>query len=73
MSDHRYPLYVLAGNIEAALEVADELCTLEPNETEANHIADIRHIAAVIHCARLATALLTTELCKVADKEEGKE
>ena len=65
MIDKRYPLYVLAGNIEAALEVADELCTF--------HIADIRHIAAVIHCARLATALLTTELCKVADKEEGKE
>lgn len=70
MSDTRYQHWVLAGNIEIALEVAMELCALEPSDTEANHIADLPHITALIHCAKIASGLLTEELCKVADKEE---
>ena len=69
----KYPLWCRAGAIEAALEVANTLCILEPSETEASHICTIRHIGAIVELAMVATNGLADELCDVADKLESDE
>ena len=69
------PPWCLAGTIEAALEVADTLALLNASDTEANAIATMRHIGAIVELAMLATRQLADDLCDEAHKlgpdEEG--
>ena len=71
----KYPLWCRAGAIETALEVANTLSILEPSDTEANDIATLRHIGAIVELAMLATRQLAEDLCDMEDKvgslEEG--
>ena len=66
-----YPLWCRAGTIEAALEVANTLAILEPSDTEANDIATLRHIGAIVELAMLATRQLANDLCDLDDKLEA--
>lgn len=61
-----YPHWILANNIEACLEVADTLCE---SDTEAKQ-ADLRHIRALIHCARIAANHLCREMSKKSEVGE---
>ena len=71
----KYPLWCRAGAIETALEVANTLSILEPSDTEANDIATLRHIGAIVELAMLATRQLAEDLCDMEEKlgslEEG--
>ena len=58
----RYPLWCRADAIEAALEVANELCILNPSETPASHITTIRHIGGIVELAMVAARDLAKEL-----------
>lgn len=69
----QYPLWCRAGAIESALEVANRLCILEPSHTDADDIATLRHIGAIVELAMLATKQLAEDLCDVADKLESDE
>lgn len=60
--DDTAPLAWRAEAIEAALEVAGELATLQASETVASHFATTRHIGAIIDLARIATRCLAVEL-----------
>lgn len=70
MSKYRHPLWCLAAEIEATLEVADELVLYESSDTELNRITTMGHIGGIIACARIATAYLAREMSKEMDKEE---
>ena len=67
------PFWCRAGAIESALEVAHWLAVLEPSDTQANDIATLRHIGAIVELAMLATRQLADELCDVAHKLEPDE
>lgn len=71
MSKYRHPLWCLADEIEATLEVADEIVVNKSSDTEFNRITTMRHIGGIIACARIATAYLAREMSKEMDKEEG--
>ena len=56
------PLWCRADAISSALEVANELCILNPSETPASHIATIRHVGAIVEVAMVAARELAKEL-----------
>ena len=63
-------LYFRSAAINAALEVAVGLHTLQPSSTDADEIATHRHIGGLLEVIRLAAGRLTMDLCAMSEDEE---